>query len=77
MAKGVDQYANEKNVTIFREVNGQNQGYLFSLVDIRRGKIADPPIYPKDTIVVATSKTRRFVRDFAPLAPLVYLVPKF
>ena len=31
MAKGVDQYANEKHVTVFREVNGQNQVNLYNL----------------------------------------------
>ncbi len=76
MAKGIDQYANEKKVTVFRPIEGVNRSYLFNLNDIRDGKIPDPEIYPKDTIVVATSKTRRFVRDFAPLTPLVYLVPK-
>ena len=75
MAKGIDQYANEKHVTVFRDATGRTQGQTFNLNDIRDGKIADPPIYPRDTIVVATSKTRRFVRDFAPIAPLVYLIP--
>ena len=75
MAKGIDQYANEKRVTVFREATGRAQGQTYNLNDIRDGKIADPPIYPRDTIVVATSKTRRFVRDFAPIAPLVYLIP--
>ncbi len=77
MAKGVDQYANEKSVTIFREVDGKSEGAIYNLASIREGKIADPPIYPKDTIVVAGSKVRRFVRDFAPIAPLVYFIPKF
>ena len=75
MAKGIDQYANEKHVTVFREAAGRSSGQIYNLNDIRDGKIADPPIYPRDTIVVATSKTRRFVRDFAPIAPLVYLIP--
>ncbi len=77
MAKGIDQYANEKHVTVFRETTGRAEGQTYNLNDIRNGKIIDPPIFPRDTIVVATSKTRRFVRDFAPIAPLVYLVPKF
>lgn len=76
MAKGVDQYANEKKVTVFRDQEGRTAGQVYNLNDIRNGRIADPPIYPRDTIVVAVSKTRRFVRDFAPIAPLVYLVPK-
>ena len=75
MAKGVDQYANEKHVTVFRGSSGRAEGLTYNLNDIRNGKIADPAIYPRDTIVVASSKTRRFVRDFAPIAPLVYLVP--
>ena len=75
MAKGVDQYANEKHVAVFRDMKGRAEGEVYNLNDIRDGKIADPPIYPRDTIVVAVSKTRRFVRDFAPIAPLVYLIP--
>jgi polysaccharide export outer membrane protein len=75
MAKGIDQYANEKHVTIFRDVAGRAVGQTYNLNNIRDGKIADPPIYPRDTIVVASSKTRRFIRDFAPIAPLVYLIP--
>ena len=77
MAKGVDQYANEKRVTVFRGAGSRSQGMIFNLNDIRQGRLEDPPIYPKDTIVVASSKGRRFVRDFAPVLPLVYLLPKF
>ena len=76
MAKGLDQYANEKHVTLFRDSQRRAGGEVYNLNAIRDGKIADPPIYPRDTIVVAVSKTRRFVRDFAPITPLVYLVPK-
>lgn len=75
MAKGLDQYANERRVTLFRGANGRAEGEVYNLNDIRSGKIADPPIYPRDTIVVAVSKTRRFIRDFAPVAPLLYLIP--
>ena len=61
---------------MFREAqSGRTAGQTYNLNDIRGGKIADPPIYPRDTIVVASSKTRRFIRDFAPIAPLVYLIP--
>jgi len=76
MAKGLDQYANEKHVTLFRDTQRRSGGEVYSLEAIRSGKIADPPIYPRDTIVVAISKSRRFVRDFAPIAPLLYLMPK-
>jgi polysaccharide export outer membrane protein len=76
MAHGPDQYANDKGVMIYREVNGRSDGVAYNLADIRRGKVEDPPIYPQDLIVVTGSKTKRWVRDFAPLIPLLYLAPK-
>lgn len=75
MARGLDQYANEHRVTVFRDQKGRAEGEVYNLSDIRKGKISDPPLYPRDTVVVAVSSTRRFIRDFAPITPLVYLVP--
>lgn len=76
LAKGLDQYANEKRVTIFREAQGRAQSAVYNLADIRDGKAIDPPIYPKDIIEVAGSKSKRFLRDFGPLIPLIYLLPR-
>lgn len=75
LAHGIDQYANEKRVTIFRDFQGRTQNAIYNLADIRNGKALDPQIYPKDTIVVAGSRTKRFIRDVAPILPLVYLFP--
>ena len=76
MAKGADQYADDKHVTVFREVDGRSREMTYNLADVRRGKVEDPQIYPRDIIVVAGSKTKHFVRDFGPAFPLIYLMPK-
>lgn len=76
-AKGSDQYADERHITVFRDIDGRHQTLTFNLDDVRRGKIQDPPIYPKDVIVVAGSKSKRFIRDVGPIIPLVYLLPRF
>jgi len=76
MAHGTDQYANEKKVMLFRQVDGRNRQALYNLSDVRQGKVEDPRIYPKDLIVVGSSKGKHFVRDVAPILPLLYLFPK-
>lgn len=76
LAHGIDQYADERHVTIFRDVGGRTHGAVYNLTAIRNGRVDDPPIYPKDTIVVAGSRSKHFVRDFGPLIPLLYILPK-
>ena len=76
MAHGPDQYASDKGVMIYRDVDGRSNGMAYNLADIRRGKALDPQIYPRDVIVVAGSRTKHIIRDFAPALPLLYLMPK-
>ncbi|HET9160629.1 MAG TPA: SLBB domain-containing protein, partial [Caulobacteraceae bacterium] len=75
LAKGTDQLADAKHVVVFRMVNNQRVAGVFDLNEIRSGKAADPPIYPNDTIVVASSGTRRTLRDIVGLTPIVSLLP--
>lgn len=78
-AKGTDQFADDKRVMIYRQVGGQRREAIYDVGDIRRGKTPDPQIYPGDLVVVAVSKSKRGVRDWSPLIPLValaYLLPK-
>ena len=76
MASGLDQMANPKQVVVFRNVNNQRVAGVFDLNAIRAGKAVDPPIYPNDTIVVASSAARRrTLRDIIGVTPLVNLIP--
>jgi len=75
-AKGPDPVADEKRVTIYRLVDGRRESALYNVDDIRRGRTLDPRIYAGDVIVVAMSGKRRFIRDFGPALPLLYLLPK-
>jgi len=74
MAKGLDQLANPKEIVVFRNINNQRVAGVFDLNEIRKGVQPDPPIYPNDTIVVASSGTRRTLRDIIGVTPLVGLL---
>jgi polysaccharide export outer membrane protein len=73
-AHGPDPIADEKRVSIYREVDGRRISAVYNVDDIRRGKIVDPRIYAGDVIVVALSGKRRVIRDYAPALPLLYLL---
>lgn len=70
-ARGTDQAANLNNVVIFRNVSNQKVAALFSLKDIRAGRLEDPQIYGNDIIVVGESAARRFLRDFGSMFPIL------
>lgn len=70
-AKGADEFANVNNVVIFRTVNNQKMAALFSLKDIRSGRLPDPDIYDNDIVVVGENATKRFFRDVTGAFPLV------
>jgi polysaccharide export outer membrane protein len=72
-AQGVDGDANQRDVVIFRTVNQQRVAGVIDLGRVRAGKIDDPKIYPGDTVVVMTSKSRRALKDLIGLAPLFFL----
>jgi len=62
-AGGTTEYARQKNVVVFRTIEGQRYAGLYNLEGIRRGNYADPAIYPNDIVVVGESAaTRRFER---------------
>jgi polysaccharide export outer membrane protein len=52
LAGGVTEDANPRRVAIFRQIDGQRQAAAFDLVDIRRGQMQDPRVYPGDIIVI-------------------------
>ena len=78
LAKGADQYADRKHVTIFRFVNSQRYSEVYNLDEIRRAKAPDPEIFGNDVVVVERSGIKSAIRDyFAPLSPLGYIIPHF
>lgn len=72
-AQGADQVANLNNVVVFRTVNSQKMAALFSVKEIRAGKLEDPQIYGNDIVVVGESAARRFFRDFGNAFPALGL----
>lgn len=64
MAHGPDQVADVHHVAIIREQGGGRTISVFDLDDIHDGKAVDPAVEPSDTVVVDSSGTRKFVRDF-------------
>jgi polysaccharide export outer membrane protein len=70
-AQGADQVANLNNVVIFRTVKNQKTAALFSLKEIRAGRLEDPEIYGNDIVIVGESAARRFFRDFGNMFPIV------
>ncbi len=75
-AKGADsELANLNNVVVFRTVNNQRMAALFSLKEIRAGRLNDPQIYGNDVIVVGESAARRFFRDLSRFPALGSFIP--
>lgn len=77
LARGTTQDANESQVLVFRNVNGQRMAAAFDLRDIRRAKANDPTIYPTDTVVVLDSKSRALYRDILQSIPILAIFRPF
>ena len=70
LASGIDNdNANPRRVAIFRKIGGKTMAAAFDLIDIRRGKMADPDVYPGDTVVVDGNATRQLYRDIIQSIP--------
>jgi polysaccharide biosynthesis/export protein len=70
-ARGLTEFAREKEVVILRTVDGQRMAGLYNIDAIRRGAYDDPAIYANDVVIVGDSPQRRLFRDFVSLAPLL------
>jgi polysaccharide export outer membrane protein len=70
-AKGLDEFARQEDIVVFRTVNGQKMAALFNLKAIRRGYYDDPELYANDVVVVGDSQARRIFRDFLTVAPVL------
>jgi polysaccharide export outer membrane protein len=72
MGRGTLLYdSNPKRVAIFRKREGKTVAAAFDLVAIRHGEMADPVVYPGDTIVVDGSSIRTLYRDLLQTIPLI------
>lgn len=70
MANGVDpQNGNPRRVAIFRKSQGQTIAAAFDILDIRRGRMENPTVYPGDLIVVDGAGTRAIYRDIIQALP--------
>jgi polysaccharide export outer membrane protein len=74
LAHGLDPIANPKQIVVFRNVKDQRVAGVFDLQQIRAGQAPDPAIYPNDTIIVASSASRKTLRDIVGAIPLVNLI---
>lgn len=70
-AEGTTENARQREVVIFRTVNGQKYAALYDLSAIRRGNYADPAVFADDRIVIGDSAARRLFRDFIQIIPLL------
>lgn len=70
-AKGLTEFARQREVVILRTVEGRRMAGLYDMDAIRRGVYDDPAIYANDVVIVGDSPERRLFRDFVSLAPLL------
>jgi polysaccharide biosynthesis/export protein len=72
IARGINtQDGNPKRVAIFRKRDGQTVAAAFDIVSIRHGDMADPVIYPGDTVVVDYAQLRSLYRDLLQALPTI------
>lgn len=73
-AKGLEDVANTRKVVVFRTVGGTRMAGVANLSAIRDGKKSDPQIYPGDVIVVASSRTKGWLRNIMGAVPIFNLL---
>ncbi|WCM29676.1 polysaccharide export protein [Sphingomonas sp. QA11] len=77
MAKGTTDDANPRRVVIFRQINGQRQAAAFDLKSIRRGEMADAPVFGDDIVVVDGSASKSAFKNVMQTIPLLALFRPF
>jgi polysaccharide biosynthesis/export protein len=70
-ARGLAEFADARDVVVFRTVDGQRMATLYNLDAISRGLYENPQIYANDTIVVGDSEARRLFQDIVGAATLI------
>lgn len=72
IAHGIDQdNANPRRVVIFRKQGGKTVAAAFDLLSIHQGEMADPLVYPGDTIIVESNDLRQIYRDLVQTLPAI------
>lgn len=71
LAKGETQYAALNDVVVFRLINGQREGAVFDIRQIRSGQAPDPQVKSDDVVVVGYSEGRRAWRDITTGFPIL------
>ena len=70
-ARGASDAANIRNVIVFRTVNNEKMAAMFDLKDIRSGRLADPPIYGNDVVIVGESSIQKFMQNASMSFPVL------
>ena len=68
-ARGLDEFAKQNEVVVFRTVESKRYAAIYNLAAIRRGTYDDPEIFANDLIVVGESTARRNIRDAIGIIP--------
>lgn len=71
LAKGPSDVADERNVIVFRTVDGRRHLARFDVDAIREGRASDPDILGEDIVVVDESSGKVWLRRFIELTPLI------
>lgn len=70
-AKGINnETGNPKRIAIFRKRDGKTIAAAFDLIAIRHGDMADPLVYPGDTIVVDSSQLKQLYQQLLQSLPV-------
>lgn len=70
-ARGTTEYAQLREVVVFRTIEQKRMAALFNLEAIRAGQAADPQIYSDDIVVVGTNTGRRNFHDIIQAIPVL------
>jgi polysaccharide biosynthesis/export protein len=73
MARGTTTDANPHRVAIFRQIQGKRTAAAFDLTSIRRGEMADPPIYRGDIVVVDGDSVKKTTSQLLQSIPILGL----
>jgi polysaccharide export outer membrane protein len=76
-AGGTAEDANPRRVAVFRTIAGMRQAAAFDLTDIRRGRAADPAVYPGDIVVVDGSSVKATQKALLQNIPLLSIFRPF
>lgn len=68
-AEGLSEFANNKDVVIFRTVGDHEYAALYNLDAIQHGAYPDPEVYSGDIVTVGESRGRRLFKDFLQATP--------